>query len=334
MTVRPTVTVCIPTYNRRPLLARSLRSVLDQDVDSLEVIVSDNASTDDTGEFVASIDDPRLRYERSSENVGLFGNLTRCLQLGTGHYRVMLPDDDMMLPGNIDRKVRFLEDHPSAGMVHSAFRLIGPDGVLADEKRSWSRLTGDTLEPGESFLRRSITIGGIVCIPSVMLRSSVVAGETFNGDDGPYADLALWLRVASRSDVGFLDEALSGYMVHAGSASSGFDVVKVMGDRGERHQLSSRHADAVHLAHGRFVERPELDDALRTDLAARLRTADRRMRLAILANRTVPPAVLAGMKRLVGWRHGGLLHRFLALDAATSASAAASTLPTDPGMLP
>ena len=177
MKIPPVVTVCIPTYNRRHLLSHSLRSVLDQDYEPMEVIVSDNASTDDTAEYVASIDDPRLRHERLPENVGLFGNLTHCLQLGTGRYRVMLPDDDLMLPGNITRKARFLDEHPSAGMVHSAFRYLDDAGEVVGEKRSWSRLTGDTLEPGESFLRRSIAIGGIVCVSSVMLRHSVVSGE-------------------------------------------------------------------------------------------------------------------------------------------------------------
>ena len=315
MSERPAVTVCIPTYNRRKLLSASLQSVLDQSWPDAEIIVSDNASTDDTQEYVRSIDDPRLRYDRLDENIGLFGNLTRCLHLGTGRYRVMLPDDDLMLPGNLEAKVRFLDQHPSAGLVHSAFRYLDQNARPFGPTESWSRLTEDTLEPGESFIRRSLAIGGIVCVSSVMLRSDLVADDKFDGADGPYADLALWLRVASRSDVGFLTAPLSGYLVHGSSASSGFSVVRVKGD-GE-HRMTERHADAVLQAHGRFVQRPDLDFALRTEFAKVVTDADRRLRWTIRANQTFSPNTLKMLKKLAGWgSSGSRLHQKLSLDGA------------------
>lgn len=323
----PRITVCIPTYNRRPMLERSLASVLSQDVDDLEVFVSDNASTDDTAEYIASIEDSRLHYARLPENIGLFGNLSQSLRLGSGRYRVMLPDDDLMLPGNLARKADFLDTHPSAGMVHSAFRFLDGEGRPVGEKQSWARLSGDVLEPGTEFLHRSFAIGGIVCVPSVMMRSSAIQGEQFDGDDGPYADLALWLRIARRHDVGYLDEALSGFLVHAGSASSGYDVVKVRGARGEQHRMSTRHADAVRLSHGRFLERSDLEPDLRRGLAATLRSADRRLRMAILAHQVLPDRVLDGAKRMIGWNRGKLAYRMLAVDAAIA------TLPKDSGMM-
>jgi glycosyltransferase involved in cell wall biosynthesis len=317
MPEQPAVTVCIPTYNRRDLLATSLRSVLEQDWPDVEVIVSDNASTDDTEQYVRSIDDPRLRYDRLGRNVGLFANLSRCLHLGTGRYRVMLPDDDLMLPGNLERKVRFLDQHPNAGMVHSAFRYLDEHAAPFGPTESWSRLSEDTLEPGESFLRRSLALGGIVCVPSVMLRSDLVAGECFDADDGPYADIALWLRVAARSDVGFLAAPLSGYLVHQGSASSDFNVVRV---RGDRHQMTQHHADAVLQAHGRFVQRADLDPALRAELATVVTDSDRRMRWTIRAKQTFSPATLRMLKRLSGWGSGSRMHKRLSLDGSQSPS--------------
>ena len=311
--IQPTVTVCIPTYNRRHLLSSSLRSVLEQDFEDVEIIVLDNASTDGTADFVASIDDPRLRYEPTTENIGLFGNLTRALRLGSGKYRVMLPDDDLMLPGNLRAKVTFLEANPSAGMVHSAFRYLGDDARPYGGTRSWARLDSDTLEPGVSFLRRSIAIGGIVCVSSVMLRSAVVEGERFSAEDGPYCDLALWLRVASRSDVGFLAAPLSGYLVHQSSASSGFNIVRI---RGQRHQMTSHHADAILQAHGRFVQRADLSDHLRQELGAILVDADRRMRMTIRANALFSPGTLGVLKKAAHWQPGNLLHRLMAVGSS------------------
>ncbi|GLY31150.1 glycosyltransferase family 2 protein [Kineosporia sp. NBRC 101731] len=312
---QPAVTVCIPTFNRRELLSRSLGSVLDQSFEDVEIIVSDNASTDDTEDYVRSIGDPRIRYDRLPSNIGLFGNLSRCLTLGTGRYRVMLPDDDSMLPGNLEAKVAFLDAHPSAGLVHSAFRHLDDGPTPVGETQNWSRLERDTLETGLAFLRRSLAVGGIVCVSSVMTRSSMVAGERFDISDGPYADIALWCRIASRSDVGFLAAPLSGYMVHGGSASSGFQLVQV---NGGQHQMTAQHADATLQAHGRFVQRADISPALRAELAAIVAEADRRMRLTVLANRTIPPNALRMIKQAVGWGKGSALHNRLSLDGNTS----------------
>jgi GT2 family glycosyltransferase len=324
MADRPAVTVCIPTYNRRRLLSASLQSVLDQTCDDVEIIVSDNASTDDTEDYVRAIDDPRLRYDRLPENIGLFGNLSRCLHLGSGRYRVMLPDDDLMLPGNLRQKVHFLESNPSAGMVHSAFRYLNDQAQPIGEPQNWSRLEGDTLEPGESFIRRSLAVGGIVCVSSVMLRSDLVADERFDADDGPYADIALWLRVAAQADVGFLATPLSGYLVHGASASSGFQLVQV---NDGVHHMTSQHADATLQAHGRFAQRTDLglDPALQAEFATIVAEADRRLRLTLLARRTLPPNTLRLLKRAAGWGKGSLFHRRLSLDGVSAGSGAVPT---------
>jgi glycosyltransferase involved in cell wall biosynthesis len=319
MTGSPAVTVCIPTYNRRELLARSLQSVRDQSLPNVEIIVSDNASTDDTGDYVRSLNDPRIRYDRLDTNIGLFGNLSRCLQLGTGRYRVMLPDDDLMLRGNLEAKVRYLDENPSAGMVHSAFRYLDGNARPVGPTQHWSRLTRTTLEPGESFVRRSLALGGIVCVSSVMLRSDLVAEEKFDADDGPYADIALWLRVAARSDVGFLMAPLSGYLVHASSASSGFALVEVSNGR---HTMTESHADAVLQAHGRFVQRGDFAPELRAELAKVVADSDRRMRWTIRAHRMFSPKTLSTLKRMAGWSAGSLVHRTLSLDGAQPAALA------------
>ena len=311
----PVVTVCIPTYNRSSLLRSSLQSVLWQSLRDIEVIVADNASTDDTEAVVRSFDDPRVVYQRHPENIGLFANLSYGLTAGTGRYRVVLPDDDLMLPGNLERKVRFLDEHPEAGMVHSAFRFLDADGRPDGPVVNWSRLTEDTVEEGPTFVRRSIALGGMVCVSSVMLRSELVAGERFDAADGPYADMALWLRTASRADVGFVAEPLSGLRVHVASASSGFRTARI---RRGRYQLASGHADAIRQAHGRYVDRADLDPETRLELGSLLAAADRKLRLSIAVNGVVPPAALQLAKRAAGWRPGGRLHKLIALEGAYS----------------
>ncbi len=315
MTDKPRVTVCIPTYNRPDFLRRSLQSVLWQSLRDIEVIVSDNASSADVAGVIASFDDPRVVHDRLDTNIGLHGNLSRCLHLGSAPYRVVLPDDDLMLPGNLERKADFLDKHPEVGLVHSAFRHLTEDGLPTGQVINWPRLEADTAQPGLDFIGQSLAHGGIVCVSSVMLRSSVVADEQFSEADGPYCDLALWLRVALRSDIGFLPDPLSGFLMHTGSASSGYRTVR---RAGSRTKLTLQHADALKLAHGRFVQRPELDPGLARDLKSLLRSSDRRMRLAILVNNTVPPSLLRLAKRVIRWGPGRQAYQALSLYSAYS----------------
>jgi glycosyltransferase involved in cell wall biosynthesis len=217
---KPLVTVAIPTRNRARLLRECLRSVLDQTLTDIEVFVSDNASTDDTAHVVASFNDPRLHYAPLEQNVGLYGNGTRCLRLGTAPYLAVFHDDDLMLPKNLERKLEVLERYPNVGIVHSDFHLIGADGQTLVENLSWAGLETDTIEPGQAFILRAMTESPWVVVASVVIRRSLVEGEQYEEADGPDSDLALWLRVARRADIAFLSEPLVGYRYHPDSETA------------------------------------------------------------------------------------------------------------------
>ena len=78
--------------------------------------------------------------------------------------------------------------------------------------------------------------------------------------------------------------------------------------------MTGHHADAVLQAHGRFVQRADLDPALRAELSRVVVDTDQRMRWTILAHQTFSPATLRTLKRLSGWGTGSRLHRRLSLD--------------------
>jgi glycosyltransferase involved in cell wall biosynthesis len=309
---QPLVTICIPTYNRPEMLRQSLQSVLWQSYRHVEVIVSDNASNTDTTAVVDSFGDDRVRVDRLATNIGLHRNMSRCLHLGTGSYRMMLPDDDLMLPGNLESKVAFFETHPQVGLVHSAFRYVNSDSLPYGPVNNWTSAEKDVVQPGHSYIGESIAKGGITCVSSVMLRSDLVVDESFVVEDGPYCDLALWLRVAQRADVGFLTAPLSGYRVHASSASSGFQTVQQV--RG-RVVLTLHHADALKLAFGRFIENADLDPESRAEYARVQRDSDRKMRLAIRVNQYVPRPILKLAKTTLGWTKHGRIYNALSLHA-------------------
>jgi|SRR5579864_7337165 len=88
-------TIGIPTYNRASFLRRAIKAAVDQSHSDVEILVSDNASTDETPEVVRSFGD-RVRYCRNPENIGSWPNLVKLTQLATGDYFSWLQDDDLI----------------------------------------------------------------------------------------------------------------------------------------------------------------------------------------------------------------------------------------------
>src|SRR5262245_40129939 len=93
--ISPLVTIGIPTYNRAHYLRESISAALAQSYSKIEVIVSDNASTDNTKDVVLALSDSRIVYSRGEQNVGAENNFARVLQLATGKYFGWLQDDDL-----------------------------------------------------------------------------------------------------------------------------------------------------------------------------------------------------------------------------------------------
>jgi hypothetical protein len=115
----PRVTIGIPTFNRAATVVRAVRSALGQTYPAVEVVVSDNASTDDTGALVTALADPdgRLRYLRQPENVGAIPNFWSLVDAAGGEYFVWLADDDWLDCSYVESCVGILRSEPTAALV-------------------------------------------------------------------------------------------------------------------------------------------------------------------------------------------------------------------------
>ena len=122
----PRVTVAIPTRNRAGFLREAIESALAQSFADIEVLVCDNASADGTGEVVRSFQDPRLRYVRNDQDLGMVGNWNRCIELARGELIANLADDDLMLPDRLARQLAIFDAHPDTAVPHLHPRPLLP----------------------------------------------------------------------------------------------------------------------------------------------------------------------------------------------------------------
>lgn len=131
---RPLVTIAIPTYNRADgFLEEALKSALQQSYDPIEVLVSDNCSTDATSDLVKKYDQTDLRYIRHEKNLGALGNFNFCVEAARGEYFLMLHDDDRIDPDFVQTCISGIPDDASGGKqqvsyVRTGVRLIDENG--------------------------------------------------------------------------------------------------------------------------------------------------------------------------------------------------------------
>lgn len=125
----------MPVYNGEKWIEDSIGSILEQSMADLELIISDNASTDGTEAICRRIAerDSRVRYYRNTTNIGLFKNFDRVFELSTGEYFKWAADSDFCLQGFFEKCVAVLDSRPDVVLVYPRAYLLlkNPDGEEA-----------------------------------------------------------------------------------------------------------------------------------------------------------------------------------------------------------
>lgn len=212
------VTIGIPTRNRSDYVARAVRSALAQTQKDIEVVVSDNASTDDTIDQINEMHDSRVKLLTHATNIGMVANFNACLTAASCDLFLMLSDDDILEPGAVELLRRPFVSAPRGlspdeiGIVWCPCRVINASG-----EPIWTTGHGPTVE-------RSIeTVVGLFdgirgprfC--SIMVRTAdarAVGG--YRPEHGPIPDVGNWTKIALRRKFAVcIPEPLARYTVHS-----------------------------------------------------------------------------------------------------------------------
>ncbi len=142
----PLVSVGLPVYNGEEYLAEALDSILGQTVDDIEIVISDNASTDRTAEICKtySARDSRIRYHRQASNIGAAPNYNFVFGEASGRYFKWAAHDDLCAPTFLERCVAALEESPSYVAAYTRHHTIDEKGCRIEESGSTPQLgSGD-----------------------------------------------------------------------------------------------------------------------------------------------------------------------------------------------
>lgn len=196
------ITVLIPAFNAGKTIERALRSVLAQRLESFEIIVVNDASTDDTVAVIEHLGIKELRLITLQKNLGECGAMNTGLGLACGKYIAFLDADDEWLPGKLEKQINLLEQNPK--MVFATCGCLFVD-ELGDPLREFG--LHPPSQPQDIW--RHLLGASCVAKPCVVARAAVIkATDGFNLSLRVAGDQDMWIRLAAQGDVGFVEEIL------------------------------------------------------------------------------------------------------------------------------
>jgi glycosyltransferase involved in cell wall biosynthesis len=198
MPVAPLVSVIIPTFNRADFLREAIDSVLAQTEKDFELIVVDDGSTDQTKEMLAAYGERILYLFQTNAGASAARNLG--IRQAQGRFITFLDSDDLWLPKKLSRQIEWMAAHPDLMLCYTEEIWIRR-GARVNQKKIHAKVGG--------WIYPLCLPRCIISPSSVLMRRELFDAAGLFDERLPICeDYDLWLRVASRFEVGFIPEPL------------------------------------------------------------------------------------------------------------------------------
>lgn len=212
------VSVVIPTYNRAYVIERTIRSVLSQTYDALEVVLVDDGSTDNTEEVVNGIQDTRLVYVRLDENSSTAGvPRNRGIEAARGEYIAFLDSDDEWMPEKLKKQMdKFNSASSEVGVVYCGYSCVNRQTgkVIIDYLPN---AQGDVFQLAVEGRLRMSTDTPLIrreCFKKVGVFDTTLLGSE---------DWDMWIRLAQHCEFDYVPEVLAIYYVYGEQKSANLE---------------------------------------------------------------------------------------------------------------
>jgi len=217
---KPKVSIIFPSYNHAPFIAEAIESGLVQTYSDFEMIISDDASTDNSAEILSRYQDPRIKLHIFEKNQGATLNGRYMLDCVKGEYVALLNSDDVWTKDRLQKGVDYLDKHPECGAVFSWAGLIDEDSNVIDPCCEIFRQPNRTQA---EWIRRLFTGGNCLCHPSMLIRSKAyeIAGRYKLGMR-QLPDFYMWVCLLKHYTIHIIPEVLTWHrrFIHTGQNTS------------------------------------------------------------------------------------------------------------------
>lgn len=211
---RPRISVLIPTCNYARFLPQAIESVLAQTTGDYELLISDDASSDDSAaviEHYAALNS-RIRYELHRTRLGMVQNWNHCLQRARGDYVKFLFGDDLLASDNaLQQMSALLDDHPEATVAASPRLLIDANSRVTGV---WDDLSSGIHDGAEVITRCLCKRSNLIGEPSTIMFRRSAAHRGFDPAFRQIVDLEMWFHLLLQGGLVYANEPLCAFRRH------------------------------------------------------------------------------------------------------------------------
>jgi hypothetical protein len=199
----------LPVYNAGQYLSEAIESILAQTFTRFELIIINDASTDNSLDIIKSFNDSRIVYLENPVNLKIVATLNKGIALARGKYIARMDADDISMPARLQMQYDYLEKHPETGVCGTYATVIDENG----------RETGKLIHQTDSeFIDINLLFSVPLIHPSVMIGTELLRSHLYC--DKPYAeDYDLWCRLSCSARIVNLPKYLLLYRIHSANVS-------------------------------------------------------------------------------------------------------------------
>jgi len=288
---QPLVSVTLPLFNDERHLAAAIRSVLDQTMADLELVIVDDGSTDRSAEIVSRFDDPRIVFLRQ-ENQGVAAATNRAVKAARGRWIAHFAGEHVCHPHRLERQLRHVEE---TGLRASFSRVnfIDDAGAPAAALQSASGWFNHPRRSRAEMVRLFFRRGSYLCTPSALVaRELLLEAGLYSPTDAQLYDLRMWFALLRTEELPLLEEALLDYRIRTEEGS----VCAPAQARRAYFELTELYREQLPLLPDDLFREAFADDLRRRDFSGE---TERRLEEAfLLAAHSISSVRLAGIASL------------------------------------
>ncbi|HAW50901.1 MAG TPA: glycosyl transferase 2 family protein, partial [Flavobacteriales bacterium] len=211
--MQPKVSILIPCYNQEDVIEQTVRSALSQTYENIEIIVSDDASTDTTPQILRDLQNqyPRkVKVFLHTINLGVTKNHTRGLLECTGEFITFLDGDDLFLPEKVEKQVAFMQKRLDCTLCYHDVDVFDSD--LNTSLYLWSERIGKKVGGIQELVR----FGNFLPAVSVMVRREDLPVGGYDERIRVYSDWLMWICILDngKGKICYIDTVLARYRRH------------------------------------------------------------------------------------------------------------------------
>ncbi len=246
----PLISVILPVYNTASFIAEAIESILSQTFTDFELLIINDASTDNTLQIIEQYTDPRIKVINNPENCRVVKSLNKGIELSKGVYIARMDADDISMPTRFQKQIDFFKQHPDTDICSTWVYKFG--------ERNFAVYPAVEHEN----LKASLFFHNVIIHPSVMFKKESLARHRLNYRENfvNAEDYGLWAEAIDTVKFATVPEFLLKYRIHPNNVSiqkeSNWQVVKAMNYRVfktmfSRMALSANEQEmAIHLNMG------------------------------------------------------------------------------------